>query len=74
MSSRSKKGPNWEEKIIGFKQLDDDYSNVFTAIIADYRQFQNVASCVFINSIESYTKRCTKVIMCKMYVLFINAF
>ena len=74
MSSQSKKGPDWEEKIIGFEQLDDDYGNVFTAIIADYRQFQNVASCVFIKGIESYTKRCTNVIMCKMYNLFINAF
>ena len=39
MSSRSKKGPDWEEKIIGFKQLDDNYGNVFTAIIADYHPF-----------------------------------
>ena len=70
MSSRSKKGPDWEEKIIGFEQLDDDYGNVFTAIIADYRQFQNVASCVFINGIESYiqnavqTSLCVKCITC----------
>ena len=39
MSSRSKKGPEWEEKIIGFEELDEDYGNVFMLITADYRPF-----------------------------------
>ena len=51
MSSRRKKGQEWEDKIIGFDDLDPEYGNVFTSFLADYHPFLNVLLCVFVNAI-----------------------
>ena len=51
MSSRRKKGQEWEDKIIGFDDLDPEYGNIFTSFLADYRQLLNVLLCVFVNTI-----------------------
>ena len=51
MSSRRKKGQEWEDKIIGFDDLDPEYGTVFTSFLADYRQLLNVLLCVFVNAI-----------------------
>ena len=46
MSSRSKKDDEWEERIIGFEQLDKNYGNVFMTIFADYRPFCNMVNSI----------------------------
>ena len=51
MSSRRKKGQEWEDKITGFDDLDPEYGNVFMSFLADYRPFLNVLLCVFVNAI-----------------------
>ena len=39
MSSRRKKHEEWEEKKIGFEELDPEYGKVFMLFFADYRLF-----------------------------------
>ena len=46
-----RKGQEWEDKIIGFDDLDPEYGTVFTSFLADYRQLLNVLLCVFVNAI-----------------------
>ena len=46
MSSRSKKDDEWEERIIGFEQLDENYGNVFMTIFADYHPFCNMVNSI----------------------------
>ena len=36
MSSRSKKDDEWEERIIGFEQLDENYGNVLKGTLNRY--------------------------------------
>ena len=50
MSSRSKKDDEWEERIIGFEQLDENYSNVFMTIFANYHPFCNVVNSILKNA------------------------
>ena len=52
MSSRKKKGQEWEDKIIGFDDLDPEYGTVFTSFLADYHQLLNVLLCVFVNIVN----------------------
>ena len=66
MSSRRKKGQEWEDKIIGFDDLDPEYGNVFTLFLADYRPFLNVLLCVFVKAILSYDNCCTNVCGCRL--------
>ena len=61
MSSRSKKDDEWEERIIGFEQLDENYGNVFMTIFADYRPFCNMVNSICKNTMYSMTKQCRKV-------------
>ena len=62
MSSRSKKGEEWDERQIGFEELDKDYGTVFTSFFANYCQFINVICCYFINIIELEFKCYTNII------------
>ena len=50
MSLRSKKDDEWDERVIGFEELDENYSNIFLLIIADYHPFYNVVRCMFKNA------------------------
>ena len=74
MSSRKKKGQEWEDKIIGFDDLDPEYGTVFTSFLADYHQLLNVLLCVFVNAILSYDNHCKNVCGCTLINQKLNAF
>ena len=46
MSSRRKKGQEWEDKIIGFDDLDPEYGNVFTSFCRLLPIFKCVIVCI----------------------------
>ena len=62
MYSRSKKGQEWEERMIGFGKWDKDYGTIFMLFFATYHPFINVGWCYFINVMELELKHYTNVI------------